>query len=143
MGLFTLHNGCVPCSLNYLKSELVSKSRLPISEFSGIITAEKWEKELRCNTHKKCEQAAEKSLRRLYLSQRSICLCIRKYNISHAETNLACWCLWRWKVVNSGAYTGICPVGLYLFWHFSVNALVCNIYHSFRFSRAVANEDDI
>ena len=30
MGLFTLHNFCVPSSLDYLKTELKSKSRLPI-----------------------------------------------------------------------------------------------------------------
>ena len=35
MGLFTLHNFRVPCWLDYLMSYLESKSRLPISEFSG------------------------------------------------------------------------------------------------------------
>ena len=37
MGLFTLHNCCVPCSLDYLKSYLESKSRLPISELSSYL----------------------------------------------------------------------------------------------------------
>ena len=35
MDLFTLHNCCSLCSLNYLKLEFESKSRLPIPEFSG------------------------------------------------------------------------------------------------------------
>ena len=35
MGLFTLHNCCASCSLDYLKSKLESKGRLPIPEFSG------------------------------------------------------------------------------------------------------------
>ena len=35
MGLFTPHNCCVSCLLNFLKPKLESKSRLPIPEFSG------------------------------------------------------------------------------------------------------------
>ena len=35
MGLFTLHNCCVYCSFDYLKSQFVFKSRLLIPEFSG------------------------------------------------------------------------------------------------------------
>ena len=35
MGLVTLHNCFITCSLEYLKSKLESKSRLPIPEFSG------------------------------------------------------------------------------------------------------------
>ena len=35
MGLFTLHICCVLCSLDYIKLKLDSKSRLPISDFSG------------------------------------------------------------------------------------------------------------
>ncbi len=34
MGLFTLHICCALCSLDYLKSKLESKSRLPFSQFS-------------------------------------------------------------------------------------------------------------
>ena len=34
LGLFTLHNCCVLCSLDFLKSQLESNSRLPILEFS-------------------------------------------------------------------------------------------------------------
>ena len=35
MGLFTMHNCCASCLLDYLKSEIKSKSRLPIPQFSG------------------------------------------------------------------------------------------------------------
>ena len=35
MGLLTLNNGCASCSLDYFKSYLEFKSRLPIPEFSG------------------------------------------------------------------------------------------------------------
>ena len=35
MGLFTLHNWCNTGKLDYLKSKLEFKSRLPIPEFSG------------------------------------------------------------------------------------------------------------
>ena len=35
MGLFTLHNSCASYSLEYLKSEIESKSRLTIPKFSG------------------------------------------------------------------------------------------------------------
>ena len=35
MGLFTLHHSCISCLLDYLKFKLDSKSRLPITEFSG------------------------------------------------------------------------------------------------------------
>ena len=35
MGLFTMHHSCVSCLLDYLKLKLDSKSRLPITEFSG------------------------------------------------------------------------------------------------------------
>ena len=34
MGLFTLHNCCVTCSLDYLESQFESKSRLSFPEFS-------------------------------------------------------------------------------------------------------------
>ena len=37
MGLWTLHNGCVSCLLDYLKSQLYSKGRLHISEFSDSL----------------------------------------------------------------------------------------------------------
>ena len=36
MGLFTLHNFCASYSLDYLKSKLESKSRLPIRTFSAF-----------------------------------------------------------------------------------------------------------
>ena len=35
MGLFTLLNYCVSCSLEYLKSQIEFKSRPPIPAFSG------------------------------------------------------------------------------------------------------------
>ena len=35
MGLYPLHNYCVSCTLDYLKTYLESKSRLPIAKFSG------------------------------------------------------------------------------------------------------------
>ena len=35
IGLFTFNNYCVPCSIDYLKSELESNSRLPFPKFSG------------------------------------------------------------------------------------------------------------
>ena len=41
MGLFTLHNCCASSSLDYLKSSLESKSRLPIPEFSGYLCISK------------------------------------------------------------------------------------------------------
>ena len=40
MGLFTLHNCCVSCLLDFLNSQHKSKSRHPIPEFSGYLS---WE----------------------------------------------------------------------------------------------------
>ena len=42
MCLFTLHNWCVPCLLDYLTSYFKSKSRLPISKFSGYHCTNFW-----------------------------------------------------------------------------------------------------